>query len=228
MSNKENAKSGSKPLKSIGSKIMTADMGVIIIVSVAFAILACVMSYKTSQSSLDGSMSAAASAAASAVENKIDSYTTYTECIAGTMRLYSDDYKPEEKAAYLAQRVENGKNDGLREMMLCTPDGNDIADSKNYTTDEGFKPSIGGSNYISSPYTDDSGNLVFDIWSPSGRTVSPGRRPSARSVRPTARMTSSSSSAASRSARTAPHTCSTRPARLSSAPRPTASSRRTT
>ena len=166
MSNKENAKSGSKPLKSIGSKIMTADMGVIIIVSVAFAILACVMSYKTSQSSLDGSMSAAASAAASAVENKINSYTTYTECIAGTMRLYSDDYKPEEKAAYLAQRVENGKNDGLREMMLCTPDGNDIADSKNYTTDEGFKPSIGGSNYISSPYTDDSGNLVFDIWSP--------------------------------------------------------------
>ena len=102
---------------------------------------------------------------------------TYTECIAGTMRLYSDDYKPEEKVAYLKTRTENGKDDGLVEMMLCTADGNDISDGKNYSTDEGFKPTIGGKNYISSPYADASGKLVFDVWTPvwqggkSGTTV---------------------------------------------------------
>ena len=52
MGKKGNASPQGKQLKSIGSKIMTADMGVILVVSLVFSILACVMSYKSTQSSL--------------------------------------------------------------------------------------------------------------------------------------------------------------------------------
>ena len=174
MGKKGNASPQGKQLKSIGSKIMTADMGVILVVSLVFSILACVMSYKSTQNSLEGAMTAAASATASSVENKIGSYTTYTKGTAATMRLYSDDYKPEEKVALLAQRTEAGKDDGLVGMILCTPDGNDISGGKNYLDSEGFKLTIGGKNYISTPYTDDSGNLVFDLWAPVWQDGKPG------------------------------------------------------
>ena len=68
MGTKGKANQAAKQPVRIGSKIMFADMAVIIIVSVVFSVLACLMSYKSTRDALEQAMGTTAASTAHAVQ----------------------------------------------------------------------------------------------------------------------------------------------------------------
>ncbi len=153
-------KKSAKEKPHLAKVITLADILMIVVISVVFAVLSCLMSYRSAETSLKASMETAASATSRAVENKIAQYTTYTQDIANTKRLYGSDSSTEEKVTLLAEKV---KTDGVNAIILCTSDGKDIASGKNYASEPFFQSVMGGSTYISTPSADSNGDIIINI-----------------------------------------------------------------
>ena len=144
----------------IGKVMSVTAILLIVSISVIFAALSCLMSYRSAEASLEEAMGSAASAVTTAVENKIAQYTTYAQGIAATKRLYGGEYSAEEKAELLAEKV---KNDGVNAIAFCMSDGKDVSNGKDYASEPAFKSAMSGNTYISSPFADKSGDMVTDI-----------------------------------------------------------------
>ena len=144
----------------IGKVIALADILMIIVISVIFAVLSCLMSYRSAESSLSEAMDTAASTTSVAVENKIAQYTTYAQDIANTKRLYGNDNTTEEKVALLAEKV---KTDGVNAIIFCTSNGKDIASGKDYSSEPFFQKAMSGNTYISSPVASSSGDMILNV-----------------------------------------------------------------
>lgn len=157
-------KKGAKEKPHIGRLISIGDILMIVIISVVFAVLACLMSYRSAETSLSEAMDSAALAASAAVENKIAQYTTYAQGVASTKRIYGSDTTAEEKTALLAEKV---KADGVNAIIYCTPDGKDIASGKDYASEPFFQSAVSGNTYISSPYADANGDMAINVAVPA-------------------------------------------------------------
>lgn len=149
-----------KEKKHLGTTIKMADTLLIICISVIFACVTGLMSYRSVEKSLEQSMKTAASSASDAVEGKIAQYITYAQGIANTKRLYGNDNTTEEKVAILTERV---KSDGVNNVIMCTPDGKDLSSGTSYASEPFFQRAMGGNTYISTPTADASGNMIVDV-----------------------------------------------------------------
>ena len=153
-------KNQEKKKKEIGKVIAFADITMIIVISAIFAVLSCLMSYQSAETSLEETMQTAVSATSQAVGNKIAEYITDAEGVANIQRIYKSDTPVEDKIALLNNKL---KTDDLKAIAFCATDGKDIMSGKDCTSEAFFKSAMSGNTYVSSPYADASGEMLIDV-----------------------------------------------------------------
>lgn len=157
-------KTKEKKKLSLGTLVTIMDVLMILTVSSIFAVLACVMSYRSTSTCLKESMTQTAAVAAEATKNAIVRCYAMAQEIADDSALYSADSTDEAKIAYLNMKANNSELAGINYYNI---DGILITDGKDYSSNEFFQKAKSGNTYIASPETDAAtGELVYYVSTP--------------------------------------------------------------
>ncbi|MGI5978441.1 MAG: PDC sensor domain-containing protein, partial [Oscillospiraceae bacterium] len=126
-------------------------------------IIASLLCYNSTNNCLAVSMSETAELAEQHVSSELAKVTVPLSVLTETESVYSTEIPPAEKAAALSQKV---KEYGCLSAAFVSPNGIDEGSGKDHSQKDYFQAAAAGSSYVSSPFTNDSGELVLMFSAP--------------------------------------------------------------
>ena len=126
-------------------------------------LVACVLCYGSTKDCLATSMAETAGIAQKYISSELAKVDGFLTVIAGSEAVYSEKVPAAAKDAALTAKV---KEYGCLSATYVSPAGVDEASGTDYSQKDFFKAAAAGSDYVSSPYTNASGQLVLMFAAP--------------------------------------------------------------
>ena len=126
-------------------------------------LVACFLCYNSTKDCLATSMAETSGIAQKYISSELDKVDGFLSIVAESEAVYSTKIPAAAKDAALTEKV---KEYGCLSATYVSPEGLDEASGTDYSQKDFFKAAAAGSNFVSSPYTNGSGQLVLMFAAP--------------------------------------------------------------